>query len=70
MKLFQILTLILYCLLSLEAKEFKIVLANYTPYSWINEKGNAVDEKVREESLKTGNAGKRIACGVIGYKKD
>ena len=36
----------------------------------LDEKGNVVDEKVREESLKTGNAGKRIACGVIGYKKD
>ena len=28
-----------------------------------------IEPKVYEESLKTGNAGKRIACGVIGYSK-
>ena len=31
--------------------------------------GEIVDEEKHEESLRTGNAGKRIACGIIGYKK-
>ena len=33
----------------------------------LNKKGEIVDDKTYEESIKTGNAGKRIACGVIGY---
>lgn len=33
----------------------------------IDKKGNVIDKKVHLESKKTGNAGKRIACGVIGY---
>ena len=28
-----------------------------------------IDPTVYEESIKTGNAGRRIACGVIGYSK-
>jgi Cu-Zn family superoxide dismutase len=32
--------------------------------------GKIVNKKIFEESLKTGNAGKRIACGVIGYSSE
>tara|TARA_B100000902_G_scaffold345175_1_gene351038 strand:+ start:66 stop:584 length:519 start_codon:yes stop_codon:yes gene_type:complete len=36
----------------------------------IDENNNIIDEKIYNESLITGNAGARIACGVIGYAKD
>jgi len=36
----------------------------------LDKNNNIINEEVHKESLKTGNAGKRICCGVIGYKKD
>ena len=33
----------------------------------LDSKGNIINKKIYSESLKTGNAGSRIACGVIGY---
>jgi len=35
----------------------------------LDENNSVIDNKKRKESLITGNAGKRIACGVIGYSK-
>ena len=35
----------------------------------LDKNGNIIDEKINQESKNTGNAGKRIACGVIGYKR-
>ena len=33
----------------------------------LDENGNVINKKKYNESITTGNAGKRIACGVIGY---
>ena len=33
----------------------------------VDSKGNIINKKIHKESLKTGNAGSRLACGVIGY---
>ena len=33
----------------------------------VDESGHIYDHKLHQESLKTGNAGSRIACGVIGW---
>ena len=35
----------------------------------LDSEGNIINIKIHNESIKTGNAGKRIACGVIGYSK-
>lgn len=35
----------------------------------LNDKGEVVDEEIHQESLKTGNAGKRLGCGVIGLQE-
>ncbi len=35
----------------------------------LNKAGKIVNESVHQESLKTGNAGKRLGCGVIGLQE-
>ena len=36
----------------------------------MNDKGQVINAKVREGSLKTGNAGSRMACAIIGRAKN
>ena len=36
----------------------------------INEKGHIINMKKYMRSIKTGNSGRKIACGIIGYRKD
>jgi len=36
----------------------------------LNDKGQVINAKVREGSLKTGNAGSRMACAIIGRAKN
>ena len=35
----------------------------------LNDKGEIIDAAVHRESLKTGNAGGRMACAIIGFAK-
>ena len=35
----------------------------------LDSNGNVIDQKVHQESLKTGNAGGRMACAIIGLSK-
>ena len=36
-------------------------------FGGIDEAGNIYDHELHQESLKTGNAGSRIACGIVGW---
>jgi Cu-Zn family superoxide dismutase len=39
-------------------------------FGGLNDKGQVINAKVREGSLKTGNSGSRMACAIIGRAKN
>ncbi len=53
-------------LIKLRGSKYNIIGRSVVIHEDADDLGLGVDDK-KEESLKTGNAGKRVLCGVIGY---